>query len=275
MSNTYRKWLSVATISILALSQAMAGMSPEEVKAFESIKAKAEKGDALSQHTLGIFYLYGEGVEKAPSEAAKWFRKAAEQGLAKAQYDLGYCYEDGEGIEKDKVLAFNWYHKAAAQGNAKAQYSVGFACHYGEGTTKDFELAGKWYTLSANQDYAPAQYMLGRMYDVGFGGLAEDNALAASLFKKAAFQGYDLAQYELAISYSLGNGVIKDTIEAYAYWNIAGVTNLVARDQLQALENKMLHDEVVAGQKRTRELKKEIEASIEAKKAEAEKKAGK
>ena len=49
---------------------------------FEFAKAKAEKGDASAQVTLGLMYEYGRGVAKNDVEAVKWYRKAAEQGVS-------------------------------------------------------------------------------------------------------------------------------------------------------------------------------------------------
>jgi len=55
-------------------------------KKFEEYKAKAVKGDAKAQYTLGFFYDNGTGVEKDEKEAVKWYRKAAEQNFAEAQH---------------------------------------------------------------------------------------------------------------------------------------------------------------------------------------------
>jgi TPR repeat protein len=66
-------------------------------KRFEDTKAKAEKGDAFAQWSLGNAYLKGEGVAKDDVEAAKWYRKAAEQNDAVGQYNLGVCYHEGRG----------------------------------------------------------------------------------------------------------------------------------------------------------------------------------
>lgn len=64
-----------------------------------------------------------------------------------------------------------------------------------------------------------------------------------------------------------GQGVPKDETEAYAYWNLASVTYGEARRSLENLEKKLSREEIAAGQKRTKELQKEIEAKIAAKKA--------
>jgi len=60
-------------------------MTPEEVKAFEGYKAKAEKGDRVAQFNLGISYILGNGVAKDFVQAAAWFRMTALQGNARPE----------------------------------------------------------------------------------------------------------------------------------------------------------------------------------------------
>ena len=57
----------------------------------DELKKAAEQGDAKAQFVLGGCYDFGDGVEKNPTEAVKWYRKAAEQGYAPAQFNLGLC----------------------------------------------------------------------------------------------------------------------------------------------------------------------------------------
>ena len=64
--------------------------------------------------------------------------------------------------------------------------------------------------------------------------------------------------------------MLKDSIEAYAYISLAGITNESARKFLTNLEKDLSRNEIVAGQKRAKELQKEIDAKIAAKKAEAD-----
>lgn len=85
------------------------------------LKQKAEQGDVEAQHDLGVSYYFGEGVEKNPNEAVKWWQKAAEQGNAKSQNNLGVCYQEGSGVEKNIQEALKWYRKSAEQGNKKGQ----------------------------------------------------------------------------------------------------------------------------------------------------------
>src|SRR5215204_1684155 len=55
----------------------------------DSVRTKAESGDAQAQADLGRAYSKGEGVKQSYSEAAKWYLKSAEQGNAIAQNALG------------------------------------------------------------------------------------------------------------------------------------------------------------------------------------------
>lgn len=76
--------------------------------ALKELAPLAERGNAEAQSNLGRMYLYGWGVRKSETEAAKWYRKAAEQGDARAQKMLAYLYEQGAGVEKNSAEAEKW-----------------------------------------------------------------------------------------------------------------------------------------------------------------------
>ena len=195
------KWLrkaadkgDVAATIRLDLVQSKLATNPAQVTMFRSFKARAEKGDAVAQFSLGNCYENGNGVAKNLDEAANWWRKAADQGHPNAQFKTGLCYESGIGVPRDFVQAVSWYRKAAEQGHAGAQFNLG-----------------------------------GRYYN--------------------------------------GEGVTKDEIEAYAYWNLIRITDEDARRNLAVLEKQMSAGQIAAGQKRSKELQKEIDAKSAAKKA--------
>ena len=166
-------------------------------------------------------------VQPPPVTKLKEFLKykpKAEKGDASAQFNLGRCYFYGQGVAKDEVEAVKWYRKAADQGNARAQSNLGFCYANGTGVAKDEVEAVKWY-------------------------------------RKAADQGNARAQYTLGICYRDGEGVAKDEVEAYALLNISAInysTAVVAREDL---EKQMSPDQRAAGQRRRKELQKEIEAA--------------
>ena len=109
-------------------------LSAEQTEAdqFNTIKAKAEKGDAEAQYDLGVYYGNGQGVAKDEIEAVNWYRKAAEQNYVEAQYNLGFCYYNGQGVAQDYAEAAKWYRKAAEQNLAAAQTIWGPAIFWAE-----------------------------------------------------------------------------------------------------------------------------------------------
>ena len=121
MNLVARPWIIAALLGlqILIPANALAGMTPEEVKMFEGIKAKAEKGDARSQVVLGLLYSIGQGVPQDIDQAVSWYRKSAETGDSYAQYCLGDYY-----ATRDAAEAVAWFRKSAEQGNVSAQLEL-------------------------------------------------------------------------------------------------------------------------------------------------------
>ena len=229
-----RHWLSIAVLAVLVFlpQSAAAGMSPEEVRNFERLRLLAETEITSDQIIVKLAKCYhsGDGVLQDYTKALQWYRKAAQKGNAEAQNNLGNMYYNGDGVVKDYVQAVEWYRKAANQGDAAGQTNLANRYSRGEGVTKDYVQAAAWY-------------------------------------RRASDQGLAVAQGFLGLSYDLGEGVAKDSIEAYAYYNIASITDEGAKKCLNDLERRMSRDEVAAGQMRTKELQKEIDAKIAAKKA--------
>jgi TPR repeat protein len=226
----FRLFVFLFAVFTLVPSLACAGMTPDEVKVFERDKDLAIGGDPVGQCNLGFCYKTGSGVKQDMAEGVKWYRKAAEQGLAQAQFNLGDSYYRGTGIAKDLGEAVKWLRKAADQGHASAQINLGNCYANGEGLTKDYRLAFKLYREAAEQGDA--------------GGLCN-----------------------LGDCYRKGEGVAKDEIEAYACFNLAAIDDVLARSKRIILEEKMSPDARILGQQRTKELQKEIEAKIAARKA--------
>lgn len=157
------------------------------------------------------------------TEPISELRAKAEAGDAPAQLFLGVRYFNGLGVVKDEVEAVKWCRKAAEQGNAEAQFNLGVMYDNGQGVVKDQVEAAKWY-------------------------------------RKAAEQGYAEAQYNLGVLYANGWGVAKDQVEAYAWFNLAALKVETGRINRETLEKILSREEIAAGQQRTRELQKEIEA---------------
>ena len=90
--------------------------------AAEKFRAAAEPGFPPAQYNLGICFLNGNGVDKDPVQAVKWFALSAEKGYASAMVALASAYTQGTGgLPQSYTKAAEWLYKASAQGNAKAK----------------------------------------------------------------------------------------------------------------------------------------------------------
>ena len=228
---------------------------PDTLTSEEALKARAEKGDAEAETSLGLCYYVGQGFRQDYEEAAKWFRKAAERGAAHAQYFLGLCYDEGHGVPKDSPKAAYWFTKAANQGNADAQCYLGSCYWTGVGVRQDCAEAAKWYRRAADQGNADAQSLLGGLYARG-DGVPQDYVEAVKWGRRAAEQGIVGAQVALAACYEGGTGVPQNDVEAYKWYSLAVAqlpdapeTKLVVR-QRDSLSKRMARAEIVEGQRR-------------------------
>lgn len=196
----------------------------------DSLRRRAEAGDARAQLALGEAYDDGKGVSQNKAEAARWFRLAAEQGESYAQWRLGALYELGEGVPKSPEEAARWYRRATAQQpitNVKAfvlaANQLGILYEEGRGVSKDAALAKEWFLRSASVDddgffFGAPRYNLCRL---GFNerkaaklsrmGQLSDKAVAdwveaAAWCKDAAERKEAGAQYILGLMYETFGG---------------------------------------------------------------------
>ncbi len=87
--------ISAPTLADAQADAFLAYYEGDYTKALRLLRPLAEKGDDLTQYTLGKMYEYGEGVPKDAVQAAFWYRKAAEQGNGGAQFNLAFMYFSG------------------------------------------------------------------------------------------------------------------------------------------------------------------------------------
>ena len=111
----------------------------------DSIRYKAEHGDAKFQYAYGVCYENGWGVEEDAKEAATWYQKAAAQDNGSACTSLGNFYRMGTGVKADPSKAFEWYKKGAAAKDDQAMLNLGNCYFYGMGVEKDDKTAVKWW----------------------------------------------------------------------------------------------------------------------------------
>ena len=231
-------------------------------ESIESLKEKAQAGDAKAQYNLGKIYYNGKGVPKNDIEAAKWFRKAAEQGHAGAQYSLSQMCEKGEGVPQNYAEALKWSQEARKttdeQGDAETQFKMGVMYRDGKGVPKDYEEAAKWFQKAAEQGHAEAQNELGCMYANGEGVRQDYDKAARWLWK--AKQGDDkspqVKKLLIALMYSAGGRVQQNEVEAYAWVLLFLKENADKKDSelISSFKEDLTAEQMEKGQARAAEL---------------------
>lgn len=140
-------------------------------------------------------------------------------------------------------------------GDAEAQYQVA-AWHSTDAIVMEQEKAFNLYKKAAEKGHAQAQFELGFCYLKGLG-VEEDRLKAYAWFKKAAKQGIEEAQINLSYYY-----FHFDSVEAYAFTLLSDDSDKDARVARTNLESKLTSEQKLAGQKRSKELQKEIEFKL-------------
>jgi TPR repeat protein len=144
--------LLLAGLACLSCGSGQKAKAPAP-ESLESLRGRAEKGDAEAQWLLGIAYDEGDGVAQDYAEAVRWYRKAAEQGEAVAQSNLGLMYDKGRGVPQDYAEAVRWYRRAADVGITDAQFNLGRMYSEGRGVPQDYIEAHVWFNLAASRPY--------------------------------------------------------------------------------------------------------------------------
>ena len=122
------KWYRKAAINnhtaaqvVLVKSYLYGKLGPRNIREAIKWSLKIENDiEPEDLNNIGHCFDIGDGVERFPSEAVRYYKKAAERGCAIAQFNMGVCYEQGSGVAKNLNTAKKWYQKAAAQGDKNA-----------------------------------------------------------------------------------------------------------------------------------------------------------
>jgi TPR repeat protein len=194
------------------------GVAPVKkyLAALQSYQHAAEAGDPGAQLYMGLKCASGKDEPVNMREAVLWFQKAAAQGSTSAENNLGVLYHNGDGIPKDNATAIQWFSKAAESGSAVAQYNLGRVYLGGNGAPQNFALASDWLIRSARQGSEPAQALLSSMY-------------------------------------ASGNGVQGNVATAYMWLNLASAADENARAARDKIEKLVPPEQVMEGQRLTRE----------------------
>lgn len=251
------------------------------------LRKAADQGDARAQNQVGLAYNKGLGVAKDQKEAAKWYLKSAKQGTGGAAYNLARMLGGGLGIERDLPGMFKWMLKAAELGFHPAQFLVGGLYFEGRVTRKDFTVAYAWFSIAAKnkgqghliEGKSPGllakEQMTFMAKEMTLAQIAEAENIAKRLLdkikanmnvgqepseieriKRLAENGDPASQYSLGLRYYQGKGVKKDSVTAYAWWEIAASNgNKAAARDKRILDRELTEQQVKAGRELARILK--------------------
>ncbi|MBI4535435.1 MAG: sel1 repeat family protein, partial [Ignavibacteriae bacterium] len=86
---------------------------------------KANAGDVLAQHELGIRYFVGRGFKADTLKAGYWIQKAAGRNLIPAQYNLAILQYNGWGVAWNPFDAFRNFLYCAEEKTVEADYVLG------------------------------------------------------------------------------------------------------------------------------------------------------
>jgi uncharacterized protein len=125
-----------------------------------NLMKKANEGDPLAQHELGLRYLLGQGIVADTIKGAYWVEKAASFKLAAACFNYGILLLNGWGVKWNPFKAFNNFMIAADDGMPAAEYIVGLIYTDNLIVKRNWSLAYTWVKKAADQDYKDAKEML-------------------------------------------------------------------------------------------------------------------
>lgn len=121
---------------------------------------KANDGDPVAQHELGLRYLLGKDFPVDTALAAYWIGKAANQNMSIAQYNYGVFLNNGWGVKWNPFEAYRWFKLAAARQLPEAEFVVGLFYTDNLVVTRDWDKAYHLVKAAADQNYEPARKVL-------------------------------------------------------------------------------------------------------------------
>jgi len=100
-------------------------MTDEDEIDIEELIEAAKQGDAMSQCTLGMFYIMGKFVPQSFRKGKKLLEKSMGQGCGRGCVCLGLLYKHGTGVRQSLKKAEELFEKGALLGEPNSQYELG------------------------------------------------------------------------------------------------------------------------------------------------------
>ena len=190
----------------------------------------AKAGDAGSQYTVGMMYLFGQGTKQDIPEGTRWMEASAKTGMPQALVALAILYDIGQGVPLDVARATQLRQQAAKAGNPTARGQLeedvkmpGQHDFRRASALTDFKLyaaALPYAKRSAEAGSANGQLLLGRAYHFGLG-TPVNYGEALKLYLKSDEGKLADGSRAVAYMYEFGLGVAVDRKTALVYYDRA------------------------------------------------------
>ena len=140
--------------------------SPAQIaarQAFEAAKTAAEAGDPVKLRELADLYYAGKGVTKNLGEAYKQYLASAEKGDVLSEATVGWMLRNGQGVTRDYKKCLEWYTRPD-KGHVESQLGVAELYYNSVGLPKrDYATAYQWYLIASGLGSKEAAAFIPRM----------------------------------------------------------------------------------------------------------------
>lgn len=127
------------------------------------VTRKANAGDMLAQHELGLRYLFGRGAAPDTVKAALWIKKAADQGYVPARFNEAILSYHGWGLPWDPFAAYKDFFYCAERKMPEAEFAMAQFLTEDLVVPRNDDSALVWIRSAADSGYAPAKEALARL----------------------------------------------------------------------------------------------------------------
>ncbi len=211
-------WLVMASQSIMAAGDG-SGIDAYRQGNYWQAAAELSKDatrDPVALYYLGRMKLYGYGELKNNTQALQYIETAAAKGHVPAMLILGRI---ALNLDKNPTQALSWFKKAAEAHDLFAELYCMGAYKFGFGTSKNIDLVERYAISSAKAGNILGQFTLAEVF-LKNKNISTRRAGLAWL-EKAADKGYPDALFKLGQLYASGDLVKKDLERADALYDAA------------------------------------------------------
>ena len=157
-SQVFKGYAATPGVPFLTPSDATSQM----IQTFQLVQ-RANAGDVVAQHELGLRHLFGRGADADTLRAAYWMMRAASKSFLPARYNLGILQIEGIGLDWNPFEAYKSFLFCAERGMPEAEFQIGIMLTNNLIVPQDLKKARAWIAMAADSNYSPAVKVLERL----------------------------------------------------------------------------------------------------------------